>query len=150
MKMRSLFVFICIILLASLGQSFSASAAEMSAEEPVVQEAGLTVARLVTAKDVVDREPTDVTDTFPATIETVYCFLEARNIKADTEVSMVWYYGDEEAALVTLLLRTSNRWRTWSSKQIAGRTGKWKVVLKDSSGNELKTIEFTVESESAE
>jgi hypothetical protein len=135
MKMKGSFVFICLILLASLGLPFSASA----------EETGFTVARLVTAEDIADREPVNVTDTFPATTERVYCFLEARLIKEDTEVSLVWYYEDQEAALVTLLLGTSNRWRTWSSKQIAGRTGKWKVVLKDSLGNELKTIEFTVE-----
>ena len=134
MKTRGAFVFICLILLASWVLPFSASA-----------EAGLTVARLVTAVDVVDKEPSGVAKTFPATTDRVYCFLEARLIKEDTEVSMVWYYEDEEAALVTLLLRTSNRWRTWSSKKIAGRTGKWKVVLKDAQGNELKTAEFTIE-----
>jgi hypothetical protein len=101
MKTRGTFVLICLILLASGVLPFSASA-----------EAGLTVARLVTAEDVVDKEPSGVAKTFPATTDRVYCFLEARLIKENTEVSMVWYYEDEEAALVTLLLRTSNRWRT--------------------------------------
>jgi hypothetical protein len=115
------------------------------AQPAAAQEAGITVARFVTAKDVADREPVGVSATFPASTDRVYCFLEAQDISVDTEVSMVWYYEGQEAALVTLLLRESGRWRTWSSKKIAGRTGQWKVVLKDEDGNEMETAEFTVQ-----
>jgi hypothetical protein len=135
MKMRGASVLICIALLATLWLPAAAGA----------EEAGITVARFVTAGGVANREPVDVSSTFPASVGRVYCFLEAQDIAKDTEVSMVWYYQGHEAALVTLLLRESGRWRTWSSKKIAGRTGQWKVVLRDEDGNDLKTAEFTVE-----
>jgi hypothetical protein len=65
-------------------------------------------------------------------------------ITKNTEVSMVWYYEGNETALVTLLLKPSNRWRTWSSKKIAGRVGNWKVSLQDEDGKEIEAVEFTV------
>jgi hypothetical protein len=135
MRFKGALVLICLIVLVSLGLRQAATA----------EEAGITVARFLTAEDISDREPVGVSTTFPASTDRVYCFLEAQDILKDTEVSMVWYYEGDEAALVTLLLRESGRWRTWSSKKIAGRTGKWKVALKDEDGNDLKVAEFTIE-----
>jgi len=109
------------------------------------EESGMTVSRMVTSTDVADREPVGVANTFPASVNEVYCFLEARSIRHNTEVSMVWYYEGNETALVTLLLKPSNRWRTWSSKKIAGRVGHWKVSLQDADGNEISAVDFTVE-----
>lgn len=137
MDKKVILVIACLMFAAS----FAFSGAALAQEADVA----FTVARFVTAEDVVDREPVGVAETFPASTDTVYCFLEARDIPRDTEVSMVWYLGEEEMAMVTLLLRESHRWRTYSSKRIAGRTGQWSVALKDAQGNTIKTAEFTVE-----
>jgi hypothetical protein len=75
----------------------------------------------------------------------VYCFLEAADIKENTSVSFVWYYGEEEKAKVTLPLEKSSRWRTYSSKKLGGLRGNWKVVLQDSNSAALQSVEFTVE-----
>lgn len=108
-------------------------------------ESGFSVERLVVGSDVVDREPVGVSDTFPASQEMVYCYLEAKYITEDTTVSFVWFYEDEEVARVTLSLGEGPRWRTWSSKKIAGRTGQWKVELRDLAGTPVESVTFTVQ-----
>lgn len=134
---RCFLVIICVVLVASFALH-GAALGQMA-------DPGFVIGRLVTAEDVVDREPVGVSETFPASIDTVYCFLEARDIARDTEVAFAWYHEGEEVALVTLLLREGPRWRTFSSKKIAGRTGAWSVALKDANGDTIETVNFRVE-----
>jgi hypothetical protein len=132
--------FMAIIILA-LVASLAIPGAALGQEEAGP---GFAVARLVMAEDVVDREPVGVSDTFPASADTVYCFLDAADVARDTEVAFAWSHEGEEVALVTLLLKAGPRWRTFSSKQIAGRTGAWSVALRDAQGETIQTIDFTV------
>ncbi len=103
------------------------------------------VARLVVGTDVQAREPVGVADVFPAGMETVCCFLEARDIAQVTEVEMVWFFGDEEVARVPLTIGAGPRWRTYSRKQIGTRPGNWKVDLQDMAGQILGSVQFMVE-----
>ncbi len=103
-----------------------------------------TVSRLVVGTDIVDREPVGVAESFPASTETVYCFLEAQDVAEDTEIAFVWFYDDQEVAMVTLPIRKGDRWRTFSSKRLAGRKGLWRVELRDESGETVKAVRFTV------
>jgi hypothetical protein len=109
------------------------------------EKAGFTIARLVVGTGVENREPVGVAETFPASTEKVYCFLEATGIAEDTEVSFVWFYGEKEMLKINLPLKTGPRWRTYASKNLAGMKGDWKVELRDSNGNPLKEIKFKVE-----
>ncbi len=110
-----------------------------------MDEPGFTLSRMIVSENIVDREPVGAADKFSAATEQVYCFLEAKDIDQDTEVSFIWYYNDAEKARVTLPLRKGNRWRTKSSKKLAGLKGSWKVELKDASGIVLNTVAFSVE-----
>ena len=103
------------------------------------------VARFVVCADVQNRTPVDVRDVFPADTETVFCFLEARDIQQATEVSMVWYHEESELASVSLTVGQSPRWRTYSSKETMGRKGNWKVYLLDGAGNTLASVQFIIE-----
>lgn len=106
---------------------------------------GFTIARFVVGTGVENREPVGVAETFPASTEKVYCFLEATGIAEDTEVSFVWFYGEKEMLKINLPLKMGSKWRTNASKNIAGMKGDWKVELRDSNGNPLKEIKFKVE-----
>jgi hypothetical protein len=106
---------------------------------------GFTVERFVVAEGVSDREPVGVAEAFPAGQEEVYCFLEAGDIADKTTVSFLWYHEGTEVASVELPLGAGARWRTWSSKNIAGRTGQWSVELRDASGATVKSLTFKVE-----
>jgi hypothetical protein len=109
------------------------------------EETGFAVDRLVVASGIEEREPVGVSETFPATQEEVYCFLEAGNIVKDTQVRFVWYFEGQETASVELPLRQGPRWRTWSSKKVAGKSGQWKVELEDEAGNTVGEATFTVQ-----
>ena len=106
---------------------------------------GFTISRMVTSKSISDREPNDTAVTFSAEDETVYCFLEAKNIEFDTTVSFVWYFEGHEKARVNVPLQKGMRWRTYSSKKLAEMKGSWKIELQESSGIVLNTVSFQVE-----
>ena len=109
------------------------------------QGAPFSVARFVVGTDIQDREPVGMTDVFPAGTETVFCFLEARDISQPVKVQVVWYFGEEEVARVPLSLGAGPRWRTYASKKIGDRQGNWKVYLQDDADQTLGSVQFVVE-----
>ena len=90
-------------------------------------------------------EPVGVAETFPASTEKVYCFLEATNIAKDTEVSFVWLYGQKEMLKTTLPLKMGTKWRTYANKNLRGLKGEWNVEIKGQDGKVLKDVKFKVE-----
>jgi hypothetical protein len=106
---------------------------------------GFLINRMVMSESVTDREPVTIGDTFTEDTEKVYCFLEAGNIEHDTTVSFVWYFENKEMARVSLPLSKGLRWRTYSSKKLAGLKGNWKVELQDASGIVLNSVSFRVQ-----
>jgi hypothetical protein len=121
-------------------------AQEKAKEEGAAKEGpGFTVARLVVGTGVENREPTGVAETFPASTEKIYCFLEATNIAKDTEVSLVWSLGGKEMWKMNLPLKMGPKWRTNAFKSLGGLKGDWKIELKDATGNPVKEAKFKVE-----
>jgi hypothetical protein len=106
---------------------------------------GFAIARLVVGTGVENREPVGVAETFPASTEKVYCFLEATNIAQDTEVFFVWFQGEKEIWKIGLPLKMGPKWRTNASKNLGGLPGDWKVEIKDADGNLLQDVKFKVE-----
>ena len=125
--------------------------ANATAEEPAATtgnddaSAVMTINRFVACQAVEEREPVGATDTFAATTETAYAFLEATSISADVQVSFVWLHEGKEVARVPLTIRQGNRWRTYSSKKLAGRPGSWRVEVQDAKEATLASLDFTVE-----
>jgi len=110
-----------------------------------MDEPGFIISRMVICGKIADTEPVAIGGTFSAVTEKVYCFLEARNIEEDTTVSFVWYFENQEMARVVLPLTKGKRWRTYSSKKLAGLKGNWRVELHDYSGIVLNSVSFQVE-----
>lgn len=130
------------LLLTALLTSLLCSAAPVNAEETG---ASLTINRLVITSGIENREPVDSVSTFPAGTEMAYAFLEATNISSDVEVSFVWLHDGSEVARVILPIRAGSRWRTNSSKKLAGRSGAWRIEVQDGSAAVLAALDFTVE-----
>ena len=114
-------------------------------EGPPKETPGFTIARLVVGTGVENREPVAAGETFPASTEKVYCFLEATGIAKDTEVSFVWFHGDKEMQKIDLPLKMGSRWRTYTSKNLGGLKGDWRVEIRGPDGNLLKEVKFKVE-----
>ncbi len=104
-----------------------------------------SIARLIISENIMDREPAGATKVFSSDLEKVYCFLDARDIAVDTFVTFTWFYGDKTAAKVSLPVRKGSRWRTFSSKKLAGLKGDWRVEVMDSSKTVIKDVSFIVE-----
>jgi len=114
-------------------------------EKPKQEQVGMTIARLVVGTGVEKGEPVGVAEKFPATTEKVHCFLEAKNIPKDTEISFVWIHGQKELLKTTLPLKMGSKWRTYAHKNLKGLKGDWKVEIKDANGNLIKDVQFKVE-----
>ena len=138
--MKKLLALTGIVILAFMNAAYSASDDE-NQERPSL----FTVERFVIAGSVDNREPVGIVNAFSSSTEQVYCFLEARDISEDTTVNVVWYHSEKEMARVALLLREGKRWRTYSSKQLRGLAGEWKVELQDAYDTVIETVTFTVE-----
>ena len=106
---------------------------------------GFTITRMVICQGVSDREPNGTANTFSVDAETVFSFLEVKNIEFDTTVSFIWYFEGQEKARVALPLQKGKRWRTYSSKKLANLKGNWKVELQENSGIVLNSVSFRVE-----
>lgn len=137
----------CLAVLAVSGFT-PAYSAETTAVAPAKAEAKhelFTVARLVVAKGVQDKEPVDVSDVLPASTDKAYCFLEAKDISEDTEVEFVWYLGTNEMRATKVNLQKGPRWRVYVNKTINGQRGDWRVDLRDANRTVIKSAAFKVE-----
>lgn len=106
---------------------------------------GFAIERLVMATGIEDRDPIGIAETFPAITPKVYCFLEARNISEDTDVTFVWIHGGKEILKTDLSMKAGSRWRTWADKSLYGITGEWTVEIRNATGNVVKDIKFQVQ-----
>lgn len=88
------------------------------------------VSRAIFCTGLTDREPSNDLETVPYGEKVVFFFTEVLNANA-TGVTHLWTYNDIEIARVKLNIG-SDRWRTWSSKQIWHLTpGELKVQVLD-------------------
>jgi hypothetical protein len=97
------------------------------------------------AKKVLNKEPVEVSDTFPNTIKKVYCWTKIRAFKIPTYVVHEWYYKDKKMASVKLDIKYP-LFRTWSSKRIIPSwIGNWRVIVKDEEGNIIAVKSFSIQ-----
>ncbi len=94
--------------------------------------------------EIVDQMPVDQVTSYPADYGKLFCFSRILGAEAETEVTHVWYYQDDELARVTLPVRSSN-WRTYSSKRFLPQwAGQWQVKIFHGE-DELGSLAFTLE-----
>ncbi len=144
MKKFGSVLIIPVLTAALIWGTVSLASAQAQSQPAQKEPVAITIARAVVGTGVENGEPTGVAETFPASTEKVYCFVEATQIPKDTEVTFVWSYGDKESSKFSLPAKTGSRWRTWAYKNLGGRKGDWKVEIKDADGKVLKEIKFKV------
>jgi hypothetical protein len=94
-------------------------------------------------RQVLDRKPVDVGNSFKAGVGKLYCFTRIALLKPPpTEITHVWYFGRTERARITLTIK-SYHWRTYSSKTILpNEVGDWYVEVLGPEGEALSNMEF--------
>lgn len=104
----------------------------------------LEVSEAVITTQVSDRAPVDAIQTYPASVERLYCFTRVTGAGEETSIAHVWYLRGIEMSRIELPVRSGD-WRTWSSKTIfPGSAGDWRVDVLDAEGKLLKTVVFTL------
>lgn len=147
MKKHGAKILISVLMVIAIGgMILPVCAQEKAKEEAAGKETVLfVVKRLVIGTGVENSEPIGVAETFPASTEKVYCFLEATDIAKDTEVSFVWFSGEKEMSKFSVPLKEGPRWRTYAYKNLREIKGDWKVEIRDSEGKVVKDVKFKVE-----
>ena len=147
MKKHGTGILILVVMtIAVWGMILPVCAQEKAKQEGAPKEmAPFSVKRLVVGTGVENGEPVGAAETFPASTEKVYCFLEATDIAKDTEVSFVWFSGDKELSKFNVPLKEGPRWRTYAYKNLREIKGDWKVEIRDSEGKVVKDVKFKVE-----
>jgi len=101
------------------------------------------VAEVVMCRDVVEREPVEPGDSFPADVGKVWCWSKIKDGRA-TVIKHVYYHNNKKMATVELFMGSA-LFRTWSSKRIMQDwKGEWRVDIVDDNDNLLKSLEFTI------
>lgn len=111
--------------------------------QPAAAEGSVVIRDFVLTHGIYDREPVGTTESFASSDGRGYAFARISNDGTPTQVSFVWYYGDEMHASIDMNIGTSSGWRTWSSVNL--RPGNWRVKLQDANGMVLAERSFSVE-----
>ena len=102
------------------------------------------VAYSAICRDVVDRQPVGVGDSFDASVDQLWCFTKIVGAESPIEITHMWYFGDTIRARVDLVVRSTS-WRTYSSKRIqAHEIGDWHVDVLGPQGQILDRLSFKI------
>lgn len=100
------------------------------------------ISDFVLSRNIVEREPVDVTDSFMPADQQAYAFARVRNHGAPTSVSFVWHRDNAHHATIHMNVGTSDAWRTWSSIKL--QPGLWSVQLVSDDGRILGQKSFRI------
>ncbi|MCX6832663.1 MAG: DUF2914 domain-containing protein [candidate division Zixibacteria bacterium] len=94
--------------------------------------------------EITDRACTGGATTFDASVGKLFCWSQITGGAGEMTIKHIWSHAGKVVLEVPLTIK-GNRWRTWSSKNIAAnQTGEWEVKVVDASGNTIKSVIFTV------
>lgn len=105
----------------------------------------LNVEEIAIAPEIKDLAPISPGKIFEASMGKFYCFTRITGATRPVTVKHVWYYENERAAEIPILV-TSPDFRTYSSKIVRlDQKGIWRVEVIDENGASLGTVEFTLQ-----
>ena len=105
----------------------------------------VSVGEAAIGTDVEDRVLVGQGFQFDSSVGKLYAYTRIVGAPADTQVSHLWYYGDQLMAEVSLPVRGTN-WRTWSSKSVMPEwVGNWRVDVLAEDGSVLDSLNFSIQ-----
>lgn len=102
----------------------------------------LFVNEFLLCKDVVEREPIDVVQTFTVENDRAWAYARIFNNKGIETITFRWIFNDQVYAEIDTRVGISGNWRTYSNVNI--QAGSWKVTIINSNGDVLAEIRFNV------
>ncbi len=103
--------------------------------------AKIQVLEFVLTNQIVNREPKDIVESYPADNRVAYAFARL-NSTENAQVTFLWFQGDKEHRRFTTNVQPVNKWRTNASIKV--KPGQWKVQLL-ADGQVLAERAFTVQ-----
>lgn len=115
--------------------------AKHNTETLVVQDT-LFVIDFLLCRDVVEREPVDIVQSYTMDDGRAWAFARLHNSEGMMDVTFRWFYEDNEYFIMDSKIGESPNWRTYSSVTL--QPGVWRVEILDESENILREIRFYV------
>lgn len=100
------------------------------------------VIQFVLARDVIEREPVDIVESYTMTDARAWCFARIHNSNVMQDVYFYWYYEEDLYFEMSSKIGISPNWRTYSS--VGLQPGTWRVRLKKADGTLMDEIRFHV------
>jgi len=102
----------------------------------------LYVKSAVLAKNVVEREPVDIVQSYDLADDEAWCFARIFNSEGLLPITFKWYHEDSLYTQIDVKIGESKSWRTYSNVQL--KEGPWRVEIIGPDNNLLKEIRFNV------
>ena len=106
---------------------------------------------LAMATNILNKEPTGVSRLFLNDISELFCFTIVENSSINNKIIHNWkryqedYLYEQEVFRSTINIGTSPNWRCWSKITIKPEmAGDWQVMVTDSVGNKLDSLDFSI------
>ncbi|MEX0685451.1 MAG: DUF2914 domain-containing protein [Balneolales bacterium] len=110
-------------------------------DRPLVMD-DLVLLEFVICKDVIEREPVDIVQSYSMEDERAWSFARISNPGKMRSFTFVWYYNDDVFYEFETKIGRSPNWRTYSS--VALQPGVWKVELHNEDGEKMNEVRFHV------
>ncbi len=136
-RVRLLFVLACVFVF----NAWAVYATETATETPMNE---IEVLEAKICQGIADKQPQGAGDVASGGVRRLYCFSKIASTM-ESEVTHVWYKGENEVARIDLRIGASGGWRTFSSKQIPPNSkDNWKVDILTADNTVLKTLLFVI------
>ena len=111
----------------------------------------INIQLLVMATNILNKEPTGVSRLFLNDISELFCFTVVGNTSKNNKNNHNWkryqddYLYEQDYFKNAINIGTSANWRCWSKITIKPEmAGDWQVIVTDSMGNKLDSIDFSI------
>ncbi len=97
------------------------------------------------ATDIIDRTPIGVSRLFLNEIDKLFCFTAVDNPSINNKIIHTWKFDGQDYFKNSIKVGKAPYWRCWSRITIRPEmVGDWQVVVTDTIGNYLDSIEFSI------
>lgn len=111
----------------------------------------LDILKIAIATDIIEKNPVGVSRLFLNDIDALYCFTAVDNTIENNKIIHNWkryeqdYSYEQDYFKSTIIVGDSPNWRCWSRITIRPEMiGDWQVIVTDSIGNRLDSIDFSI------
>jgi len=105
----------------------------------------IDIITLAIATDIVEKIPFGISRSFLNDISILYCYTEVDNTVTNNKIIHIWKHNEQDYFKSIIIVGDSPNWRCWSRITIRPEMiGNWQVIVTDTIGTQLDSIEFSI------